>query len=319
MKSSFLKCLLLSLLLANCAGIRRMGVATTAPVIHRGGDAFTEESNWEHFRTSIPGNLKLMEGVLKSAPNNEKLLAALTKGYAGMAYGVWETLFLGESWADREGKYPLRQTLEAYSRAISYGIIYLDKQGLSLDKLHRHLRKPGGLQKLLNDKLGDNLWDVEAVFFTAQAMVGLINLQKQNITLVGELTLAKELFDWACAIRPNFHFGACQLFYGSYLSSRPRMLGGNPQKGRQIFESAIKQYPQNYLLRTAFIEHYIIPMGDKNLYKKQKKFLEKALNEYRKGLIWNPNRPTEYSPPNLYRTIALKRFELIKKNEKEIF
>ena len=314
-----MKWLLFSLLLTNCAGVRRMGISLTAPAIHKAGDAFTVESNWEQFRSAIPANLKLMEGLLQSAPHNEKLLAALVKGHAGMAYGVWETRFLGERWADREGSFPRRQAVEGYSKAIGHGLQYLSQQGVSLDDLHRHLRKPNGVQKLLADKMGDDLWDIEAIFFTAQALAGLINLQKQNIAVVGELALAKALFDRACKLRPDFHFGACELFYGSYQSSRPRMMGGNPKKGRKIFERAIRQYPQNYLLRVAFIEHYIIPMGDEALYKKQKKILEKASHEHRKNLIWNPTRPVKPSPLSLYQAIALKRFELLKNYEKEIF
>ena len=196
---------------------------------------------------------------------------------------------------------------------------YLAGKGVSLEELHRSLRKPGGIQKLLEDKLDDNLWEVEAVFFTAQSLAGLINLQKQNIALIGELSLAKGLFDWACGLRPNIHFGACDLFFGSYQSSRPRMLGGNPKEGRKIFERAIKRYPQNYLIRIAFIEHYIIPMGDESLYKKQKFFLEKVLVDYRNGLIWNPTHPPNSSPLRIYQAIALKRFELLKQHEKEIF
>ena len=305
--------------LFSCAGIRRLGINTISPTLYKSGDAFVEEGNWDHFRAGIPANIKILEGLLKTSPHNERILALLTKSYAGEAFGVWETLYLGEVWAGRKGAFYRRQTLEGYSRAIQYGLMYLEKNGVTLTDLHRHQRKPQGIQKLLDRKVGSKLWDIEAIFFTAQSLAGLINLQKQDIALVGELSLAKELFDYACNLRPDLHFGACPLFYGSYQAGRPRMLGGNPKKGREIFERSIQQHPQNYLLRTAFIEHYIIPHGKKSLYNKQKNFLKKSLSEYHKNLIWSPNRTIAPSPVRLYQSIALKRFELLKKHEKEIF
>ena len=296
-----------------------MGVNILAPLLYTGGETFMEEGNWENFRRGISANLALTEGLLKSSPDNEKLLAILVKGHAGQAYGVWETLLQGEVWAGREGTFYRRQAMEGYSRAIHYGMDYLQKKGVSLEMLHRHLKKQKGIQKLLDDKLGNDLWDMEVIIFTAQSLAGLINLQKQNIVLVGELALAKELFDHVCALKPNFYFGTCELFYGAYQTGRPRMLGGNPQEGRKIFERSIKRYPQNYLLRIAFIEHYIIPREKKALYLKQKKKLEKALVSHYKSLVWNPTRTIKSSPLRLYQAIAFKRFELIKHYEKEIF
>ena len=316
-KRFLLLCLLMGC--AGCAGFHRIGVNTFAPLLYKGGDALLEEGNWENFRAGVSANLIQVEGLLKSSPDNEKLLATLIKGHAGQGFGVWETLLLGEIWAGREGAFYRRQAVEHYSKAIHYGMDYLSKKGISLKLLHLHLRKPTGIQKLLKRKLGDDLWDIEAVFFTAQSLAGLINLQKQNIALVGELALAKALFDYACTLRPDFYFGSCGLFYGAYLSGRPRMLGGNPQEGRKIFERSIKQYPQNYLLRMSFLEYYIIPREERELYQKQKVFLEKALAEHRNKLVWSPTRITESFPLRLYQAIALKRFELIKNNEKEIF
>ena len=304
---------------SGCAGFHRMGVNTAAPLLYRAGDALMEEGNWELFRASVPANLAQLEGLLKSSPHNEKLLATLIKGHAGQAYGVWETLLLGEIWSGREGDFYRRQAVESYSRAIHHGMKYLRQKGVSPEVLHRHLRGPEGVQKLLRRKLGDDPWDRDAVLFAAQALVGLINLQKQNIALVGELSLAKELFDHVCALHPDYHSGVCGLFYGAYLAGRPRMLGGNPQEGKKVFERSIRQYPQNYLLRMAFIEYYIVPRGEKALYQKQKIFLEKALIDHRNGLIWNPVHGMEPSSLRLYQAIALKRFELLKNNEKEIF
>ena len=53
--------------------------------------------------------------------------------------------------------------------------------------------------------------------------------------LVSNLPIVKGLFDWVCSKSPNINFGACDIFYGAYQAQRPLMLGGNPEKGKEIF------------------------------------------------------------------------------------
>ena len=305
--------------------MRRLGVRGVSPLFFESGNAILEEGNWENLRTGMPGNLQLLEGFLYTDQNNSSLLATLVKGYAGYAYGVSETLFLGDQLAEieKEDSLHYRQTIEGYSRALKYGFRYFKIKDFSEQELVSAEKKvTGGIPAFLDRKLGGDIQDIETVFFTAQALGGLINLNRQDIALTANLSLVKEMFDWACKKRPLLHFGACSIFYGSYETGRPRMLGGNPEKGKIIFEKLIKDHPYNYAARTAFIEHYIIPMGKEKLYQEQKEFLNKAAKCYRHKQSWQGRKdedPCNRRKQRFFQAVGLKRFELFKKNEKNLF
>lgn len=310
------------LLLAGCASLQAIGVKISSPVIKQAADQ-TNESDWDYFKDSTPGNLKFVEGMLAAAPNDGNLLVTLTKGHAGYAYGVLETLYLNDKLTNISPSPLLQQTLRSYSRAIHYGLRYLNYRGVQFDQLRRAERSPGGVSGLLQRHLNDKINDIEAVFFTAQAMAGTINLQRQNIFLVGSLSTVKGMFDWACGERPKLNFNACDIFYASYHAGRPRMLGGNPEKGREIFQKLIKERPQNLLARVSFIENYIIPMGNKKLYKEQLDFLIDAQEKSKMLPEWQITRLSKEERDRkkikLYNAIALKRFAIIRKYEKDLF
>lgn len=100
------------------------------------------------------------------------------------------------------------------------------------------------------------------------------------------------------------------------------MLGGNPAEGKRIFEKAIKKYPDNLFLRVSFMEHYIIPFMNESLYKKQKSAMLAAANKPEPVLIPGTTKISLESTPQkgqIFNTIALQRFRIIRQNESEIF
>lgn len=308
--------------LSSCAGLRRLGVGMSSPIIYQATGEQMSEGDWDYFRESTPASLKLVETMLVAAPNNSDLLATLTKGHTGYAYGVLETLYLNDKFAERGSTWH-HQAIAGYARALNFGMRYLKKRGITFDRLRKSERAKGGVVTFLDRRLKNSLRDVEVVFFSAQSIIGMINLQKSDISMVGNVGVAKGMFDWVCSKRKNFNFNACDIFYASYYSSRPRMLGGNPAKGRKIFERLMKQHPENWLARVAFVENYIIPMGEENLYKKQRRFLKRAVVRHSKSLRWSSKDPTglkkEKNKARLYRAIAVRRFRNIDRHYKELF
>ena len=102
------------------------------------------------------------------------------------------------------------------------------------------------------------------------------------------------------------------------------MLGGNPQKGRELFEKYIDSSPLNLLARVSFIQFYIIPMMDETLYAKQAEFLKKEFLLWEESLNLGTRKKqnqkyVENKDFNLFNSIAKKRFEIIEKHKKDIF
>ncbi len=318
-----LSCVLIGLLLVSCSGLRRMAVGTSSAIIYDASTELESEDNWQHFSKAVPSNLKLIEGLHSIKSDDENLLVTLTKGYAGYAFVVPETLYLNDFYAENDKLSQLNQTLYHYSRALEYGLQFLELYGITYSDLIKAQKRQGGVPALLDEKLDEDILHYEAVLFTAQSLGQLVNFQRTRMTMVAQLPIAKGLFDWVCTKSPNMNFGACQIFYGAYESGRPRAMGGNPEKGKEIFLKLIKANPANWLARVAYMQFYLIPMLDEEGYKKQKFFMETAKRKHYQELKWSPLKKEDkdftQKRLRLYQSLAIKRFEIMQKFEKDIF
>jgi hypothetical protein len=310
-------------LLTSCGSIRRASLGVAAPMFLEASNGFEKEGNWDYFRDGIPGNLKLMDGLLSIRPDDMSLLVPAIKGYSGYAFVINETLYLEDKYNDNDDSKHLEQAIINYGKALSYGRHFLALEDLSLDEIAKRQKTKAGAVAYIDDHLSSNEITIEAAAYTGQALASLINLQKGDMLLVSYLPVAKALIDWACEQDANVGQGVCQLFYGSYEASRPRMLGGNPAKGKKIFKKFIKDNPHHWLGRVAYLEHYVIPMGNENAYRLEKKELNIFTDMHMKNLkesLREDKRPAfKNKRLRIYQATAIKRFEIMKKLEKEIF
>lgn len=321
-------CLRLSLKLANllllaflmsCSVVQKVAVGTTGQIAGQASYEMEQERDWEVFYQATPGNLKFIEGLLYLEPKNEELLLASLKARAGYGFGVYETLWLDERLSAREDEIVKNSLNMNYSKAIEYGLRLLELKGVELKVLQTKLQ-----DNKLNDYLNKNLDknDLELVFYTAQSMGSLVNYNRSRPILVSRLPLVKGLFDWVCEKDPNFNHGACEIFYGAYEAGRPKMLGGNLEKGRAHFLKAIEKFPYNRLARVSYMIHYVIPTFDNKEFVNQKDILEESFEELDELYIWNPDSNRlgeELKKAALFNAIAKKQFEIIVANEDEIF
>ncbi len=309
--------------LASCSTMRSAALKTAAPLFMDSMAGIEAEGSWEHFKESTPGMLSLVDGLLAVRPLDESLLVAAIKGNAGYGFGVYETLYLDDKLAENDSTINRDKAIYYYTKAFSYGEKFLEANDLTLNDLKEALKEKKGIPGLLDSQLREDQTSLEGILFTAQALASMINLQRENIQLISYLPMAKGMFDWACGVDPQIAHGACDIFYGSYEAGRPAMLGGNPERGRKIFLDFIKNNPHNWLGRLAFIEQYSIAQYDEDSYLRQKKDLEKFLVLHKAAQKWDPSQKKEEAFANktlrLYQAIGMKRFEIIKKYEKEIF
>lgn len=319
--------LLLSLftltLLSSCGSVQQIAVGTTGSLMYDATRGLETEGNWQNFKQGAIANLMLIDGLLYLKPNDEELLVTAIKGYTGYAFAINETEYLEDYFAEKDTSSHSDQAIFNYAKAFSYGQRFLKNEGLSWEDIVKSQNKEGGVERQLNNHLSNNLKNYEAILFTAQALGGMINLQKTDMTLVAYLPIVKGMFDWVCSKEPSINFGTCQIFYGTYEAARPKMLGGNPEKGKEIFEKLIKDQPNNWLARVAFMQFYIIPMSEEDDYKTQQFFMETALRKHNKELIGKPNRKLDnaFNEPRLrlYQSLAVKRYETIKKYQEDLF
>ncbi len=276
-----------------------------------------KEASWDFFRASSPGNIKFLEVLYDQDPGNTKLLGVLIKNYAGYTFGVHETLALGDELSGVEDSASKKEAIFFYTRVLDYGLIYLKEYGISRKDLLSNDEE--NLVKKLQ-KIGKD--EVHALLYTAQAWASLINLQKDNISLVSQVPKVKLMFDRVCSVDPSIDHNVCDIFYAQYEASRPKMLGGDPEKGEKLFLEAIRKNPRNLLIRVIYIQSSLIPMMDGEKYEKEASFLRaefQVWSDQGRDSLENVSPYRDNQELNLYNAIAKKRFQLIEKHKSKIF
>jgi hypothetical protein len=66
--------------------MKKMTVNMTADMLETGALAYNEEDDYEFARLAMPSSLKMMEGMLKSSPENKTILYSLAQGYCSYAF-----------------------------------------------------------------------------------------------------------------------------------------------------------------------------------------------------------------------------------------
>ncbi len=309
-------------ILSSCS-FNKMAVKSGASILDEASITMETEKSWAIVRDALPTNIKMMEGMLTIDPTNQVILKNLTKAYSAYAFGVSETLYLHDQWGETEKTDELDAAIDYYGRAMKYGLRYLEIKGIKTNDLLAS-QDLGEMKKLVSKVSGD-AQGREVLFFLAQSWGSAINLQRGNITLLSSVGVVKNLIDTVCEIEPNFQFGACDMFNGAFEVARPRTLGGNPEKGANIFKQAMIARPDSLLIPIAYLQYYVIPTGNEVEYKRVKEILLTAERQFKNSKVVVPGSPLEDvliqsdERLSILNSIALKRFEIMKKYEKKFF
>ncbi len=215
-----LRSLLLGGILLTTSGcVQSIAVSTMGGLIDQGFSAFTEEDDLPFVEAALPGNLKLLEVMLKSQPDNPRLLRLVSEGYNSYALG-----FLEETDVNRARAFYLR------GRDFGLRLLRLNKDlAKALDGSVDDLK--AALAKLDKD-------DVPGAFWTGFGWGSYIYLSLSNPDAIADLPRAEALMNFVVERDPSFYFGGAHLFLGTLYGSRPKMLGGNLDLARKHFEQA---------------------------------------------------------------------------------
>ncbi|TBR25281.1 hypothetical protein EPO15_02465 [bacterium] len=219
---------LLSLSLIAACSPSKIALRTTARLVADGRPSLHEESDPEVAKAAIPAQLKLLEGLLVSAPANPDLLAALVEGWTGYSF-----LFVEDEDPARGAAF--------YRRAAGYGLRLLARreEWRGLDA-----KSPDDLDVLLREA---EPRDVPALYWTATAWAGWANLDKADPAALAAVPKAARFMERVLALDPAFEHGGADLFFGVYYASRPRIAGGDPTKAREHFEKVLARTGRRYL------------------------------------------------------------------------
>ena len=271
--------------LSNCS-INKVMINSVANFMDDGTIVLFQEDDLglaEHF---LANNLKTVEVLLAKDPENQQLNIIASQGF-----GAYAMSFV-------EDENPARAS-KLYMRGVNYGIKALPK-----DKQFTKQTIPKELESILENYTKD---EVPALFWTGYNW-GLYTMQNLDITK-NLVNLAKiEMIMKKCLeLDESYYFYSVDLFYGAYYAGRPRILGGNPEKGKEFFLNNIKQNKDKILLGKLFYAQYYA----KQTYNEE--LFDSLINEI---LSFDLEQCPDY---RLLNAISQKKARILQNNKNEYF
>ncbi len=320
-RKEFLAFLLLLLTVVSCSSFKKIATNQMGDMIFESSSTVFTEEDWSLFESTIDSNIKLVENLYSADRTNPEFIVTLIKAYSGKAFAIDETYYLKDQLQEKSDSIYRKRALANYTRALSYATLYFNTKGMDAFDFTKYISSPESFKKLLDENFDEDETDIEGIFYTGQALASIINLQRSNMRAVAYLPLAKVMYDWSCEKKPDLAGGACDIFAASYAASRPRGLGGNPAKGKLLFEEATKKWPENMMVRLSYIQFYAVPMMEKGIYLNQKLEIDKYAREHMDKSYWSGGKieTPDVNYNSLFNLIARKRLEIIEKLENQIF
>ena len=209
----------MSISLLNACSVSQITVRAAMPLIDGGVVAVNQETDLQLAQSAIPGNISLIEGMLVSDPNNNKLSLYAAQAYYGYAFGFVE---------DTD---PVRAA-ELYHRGYLHARNVLIEQGISEQVLDGELEN---LQEHIS-RLGKS--SVPALFWTASCWAKAIDLNRDKAKSLAQLPRAVMLMQRVLELDENFYMSSADIFFGAYYGSKSPMLGGNYALSEKHFAKA---------------------------------------------------------------------------------
>jgi hypothetical protein len=221
---------------AGCS-TTKLAVGSMVPILEQSVDAAQSASDLELVREGTPGNLVLLDGLIRTDPRPE-LLTLGAELYFSYAFAFIEDM-------DPE------RAAGLYATGRDYG-----RRALSRRKdVARALEAADApaLTAALADLDRD---DAPEVLWTAAAWAGWANLSLDQPAAVADLPLIEALLDRAAGLDEGYLYGLPHLLLGAFHAARPPLLGGDPERAERHFTRARELGQGNLLMVPVFEAKY---------------------------------------------------------------
>jgi hypothetical protein len=294
-----------------------VALKTTPKVLKRGQRSMQMESDYELARQAIPGALKTVESFWINSPTNGDLLSILTEGYC--QYG---TAFVEDDWEaakfrkDVEAvEYHNERSSKVFTRCLNYALAMLG------DRWKKELfESPEVVAKLVKDTGPGKRFQM---MFAGLALGSLINHNLTRIEMITYLNTVEQILGRvlqmdgptpkgcpplpaACDASVS-HKALPYVAFGMLNTARGKSMGGDPDKGRAMFEKALEITGGRFLLARVLMAYRV------GLANNDRKFFHDQL----KQVLETP--PSVWPEQRLANEVAHRKARRYLKQEKELF
>jgi hypothetical protein len=239
--------LLFFVLLQSCS-LNKFVIRQTGTLLDYGVVSLYAETDLVLAEQALASNIKLLEGMVIGDPENDHLLLLTAQALAGYTMG-----FVEDENPDRAK--PL------YLRSRDYGL--------------RILRMNSGFAKSENEPfeqyataiaaLGKD--EIAALFWTAFAWAGWINLSLDDPQAFVDLPKVQAMMQRVLDLDETYFHASAHLFFGSVWGTKPKLLGGDPEKAKEHFKKNLQITRGNFLIaHIYYAKYYAIKLFDEELF-----------------------------------------------------
>jgi hypothetical protein len=274
--------------LFQACSLDRFVIRQTGAILDYGVIALYEETDLKLAEQALASDIKLLEGMIKGDPENEHLLLLTSQALAGYALGFAE---------DEEPE----RAKSLYLRAKEYGLRVLRNDDSFVDSEEKSLEQfTTAVNNLEREYIG-------AIFWTAFAWAGWINLSLDNPQALIELPKVQVLMQRVYDMDETYFHASPHLFFGSVWGTKPRMMGGDPEKAKEHFEKNLQITQGKFLMTYVYYARFYAA----------KTLDEDLFNEF---IVKIENTPADVLPGYQFlNMIAKKKAEYLKELREEWF
>lgn len=226
-------------LLGGCS-VKRTAVRYTADIMRDGLPVFMEEGDSLTAMDGLLPTLKLAEGMERSDPGNQELAVLLSQGYCAYAF-----MFLEDS-------DPARASA-MFAKGQRFTASVLEKRGLLANG------RPTGRA------IGSG--DVPAYFWNTFCRASRAQLSLEDTDVIADVPKLEAAADELLKAAPDFYYGGPYALRAALYAKKPKMMGGDPAKARELFEKALSGAGEKSLLnKFLYAKLYAPAVLDRDLF-----------------------------------------------------
>lgn len=256
----------LAVLLLFCGGcLQRLAINQTAELLVAGSSALNEETDYEYAAAAVPPGLVTIEGLWRSAQDNRTLALQLAQNYSSYAFAFIEDQAQAAEARgdDDEAQHQYRRARRFYMRGRRYGLylLELEHEGFKA-KMARPLAE---FERYLDQEMEAE--DVPALFWTAYGWASAINVSRDDIGMLADLPTALAMVKRCKELDETFFGYGPVLFMANVYSGFPEALGGEPERGRALYERVIRiTHEQDLLPMVMLAQTYAVQTQNRALF-----------------------------------------------------
>lgn len=251
-----------------CAGCdtSRLTARASGDLVVRASDELQRHWDEELIGDAMPGTIVQLEGVFAVVPDDETIGLVLVRAYAAYTFGwIEDEAEVAEAAGDLEEADRLRaRALHLYERARNVGVHLLRLRDRGIDDAIAG--GPEALARWLEAHVTSREAALLALW-TGLTWGSAIGMSGGDPELVADLSITRELVESAVRYDETLEHAAGLTFLAGIASATGEGIGGDPDRGHEIFERALLATGRrSYVVQLAYASTYAVTVHDRALF-----------------------------------------------------